>query len=218
MRYQAALHPGGAQRAPASQPIARNISFHERHEPSWHDRGVSDAVDHVAETLLRREPACGRTRVVAVDGHSGAGKTEFAHQLANRLDSPVFSLEDIYPGWHGLEATVPMLREILAALAVDELGRGHRWDWVNDRPGAPITVAPGPLLIVDGVGSGAAPVRPFLSLLVWLEATESTRKRRALDRDGDAYASWWETWAAQEHEHFAREHTAAAADIVVRTD
>ncbi|OUZ11708.1 hypothetical protein BHE97_04170 [Aeromicrobium sp. PE09-221] len=179
---------------------------------------MTDAVDHVAETLLRREPACGRTRVVAIDGRSGAGKTEFAHRLADRLDAPVFPLEEIYPGWHGLEPAVPMLRDVLAALAVDELGRAHRWDWIHDRRGVPLTIAPGPLLIVDGVGSGSAAIRPFLSLLVWLEADEATRRHRALARDGETYRPWWSVWAEQERRHLGREHTPAAADILVRTD
>ncbi|TSD63564.1 hypothetical protein [Aeromicrobium piscarium] len=179
---------------------------------------MSNAVDHVAETLMLREPVCGRTRVVAVDGRSGAGKTEFAHQLANRLDAPILSLEDLYPGWNGLEAAVHSLRGILAALAVDDLGTARRWDWADDRPGELLTVTPGPLLIIDGVGSGAARIRPFLSLLIWLQADDATRKSRALERDGATYAPWWETWAAQEHEHLVREQTAAAADIVIRTD
>ena len=178
---------------------------------------MSNAVEHVAVTLLRREPACGRSRIVAIDGRSGAGKTEFAHQLANRLDAPVFSLEEIYPGWHGLEAAIPMLRDILADLAVDEVSKTHRWDWAQDRPGAPLTVAPSPLLIVDGVGSGAAAIRPFLSLLVWLDASEETRRRRALARDGEVYRPWWTVWAEQESRLLGREHTPAAADILVRT-
>lgn len=178
---------------------------------------MTDALDHVAETLFRREPACGRTRVIAIDGRSGAGKTEFAHQLAHRLDAPVLALEDLYTGWRGLEPAVNALRDILADLAVDEVGSASRWDWEHDRPGAPLTVTPGPLLIVDGVGSGATAVRPFLSLLVWLDADESTRRRRALARDGETYRPWWDIWAEEESRHLNREHTPAAADIVVRT-
>ena len=67
------------------------------------------------------------------------------------------------------------------------------------------------------MGSGASVVRPFLSLLIWLEAPADVRRRRALARDGDTYAPFWEIWAAQEAEHFAAEGTRGVADLVVRT-
>ncbi|MFD1859097.1 4-amino-4-deoxy-L-arabinose transferase [Aeromicrobium camelliae] len=178
---------------------------------------MSSAFDVVADALAEREPACGRVRVVAVDGRSGAGKSSFAEQLAERVSAAVFSLEDVYPGWHGLEATVPIVRDVLAALAVDEFGRARRWDWERDRPGDEILVPPVPTLIVEGVGAGAMALRPFLSLLVWLEAPEPVRKERALARDGETFAPWWDVWAAQERAHFAREMTAGAADLVIRT-
>lgn len=176
------------------------------------------AVKRAAEMLTRREPACGRTRVVAVDGRSGAGKTEFAGELAQLLGAPVFSLEDIYPGWHGLEATTPILRDVLAAIAVDEVGRAHRWDWERQRPGPPLSVQPSPLLVVEGVGAGAAALRPFLSLLIWIEASDDVRRHRALSRDGDVFAPWWDIWSAQESLHFQRELTATAADLVVENN
>lgn len=175
------------------------------------------ALDLVADTLAEREPACGRVKVVAIDGHSGAGKSAFAEQLAQRLSAHVFSLEDVYPGWHGLESVVPIVRDLLAALAVDEFGRARRWDWEQNRPAEEILVPPVPILIVEGVGSGATALRPFLSLLVWLEAPEPVRKERALARDGETFAPWWDAWAEQERAHFAREMTPVAADLVIRT-
>ena len=50
-----------------------------------------------------------------------------------------------------------------------------------------------------------------------MEAPADVRKQRALDRDGDTYAPYWDVWAAQEAEHFAAEQTRRHADLVVRT-
>jgi hypothetical protein len=50
-----------------------------------------------------------------------------------------------------------------------------------------------------------------------VELDEATRKRRALARDGEAYAPYWDRWAAQEAAFIAREHPQALADRVVRT-
>jgi uridine kinase len=177
----------------------------------------SHRYDLVVAQIDARVPACGTTTVVAVDGPSGAGKTEFAAGLATVTGADVLHLEDLYPGWEGLAATPPLVADVLAAVAVGEVGSAPRWDWSRGAPGATLRVAPGRLLVLDGVGSGASVVRPFLSLLIWVEAPADVRKRRALERDGETYAPYWDTWAAQEARHFAAEQTRRHADLVVRT-
>jgi uridine kinase len=179
---------------------------------------TSHRYDEIVALIRERQPACGSTTVVAVDGPSGSGKTSLADQLAEVTGAAVLHFDDLYPGWHGLAATPPMVaRGILDAIAVDRIGKAARWDWVNDRPGPTLHVPPAPVLILDGVGSGAATIRPFLSLLIWVEAPMAVRKQRALARDGGAYAPFWDTWAAQEAAHFTAEETRRHADLVVRT-
>lgn len=174
--------------------------------------------DDLARLIDRRAPACGTTKVIAVDGPSGAGKTDFATGLGAALGSPVLHLEDIYPGWSGLDRTPALVVDgVLASLALGEPGAVARWDWENGRPSTKIRFAPTSLLILDGVGSGARVCRPFLSFLIWLDAPLSTRKSRALARDGDTYAPFWDMWAAQERAMFTSDGIKAAADVVVDT-
>jgi cytidylate kinase len=52
-------------------------------------------------------------------------------------------------------------------------------------------------------------------LLIWLEAPDSVRKNRALERDGETFAPHWERWAAQEDAMLASEHTKDRADLVI---
>ncbi|MGZ5369368.1 MAG: 4-amino-4-deoxy-L-arabinose transferase [Aeromicrobium sp.] len=174
--------------------------------------------DALAALIDRRAPACGATKVIAVDGPSGAGKTEFANALGAALGAPVLHLEDVYPGWSGLAATPELIaRGVLAALAVGDVGEVARWDWEHERRGDLIKVAPGPLLILEGVGSGARVCRPYLSLLVWLDAPAFIRKTRALSRDGEVFAPFWDMWAEQERRLFEADGTRAAAEVVVDT-
>jgi cytidylate kinase len=174
--------------------------------------------DVLAATIARRAPACGVTKVIGVDGPSGAGKTEVALTLGARLRAPVLHLEDIYPGWSGLAETPGMVvNRVLEPLAVGEIGLVARWDWEHNRPGTVMRFAPTPLLILEGVGSGARICRPFLSLLVWLDAAASVRKARALSRDGDVYAPFWDMWAEQERRLFAADDIRASAEVVVDT-
>lgn len=174
--------------------------------------------DALSALIDSRAPACGMTKVVAVDGPSGAGKTELVNTLAARLRMPVLHFDDIYRGWSSLAATPRLVRDsVLAPLAVGEIGRIARWDWQRARPSESLTFAPAPLLILDGVGSGALICRPFLSLLIWVEAPVEQRKARALSRDGETYAPFWDLWAQQEHRLFAADSIRAAADVVVDT-
>jgi cytidylate kinase len=78
-----------------------------------------------------------------------------------------------------------------------------------------VVLEPPGLLIVEGVGAGARRAAAFESLLVWLEAAPSVRKKRALDRDGDTFAPYWNMWAAQEDAMLARERTPERADVVI---
>jgi dephospho-CoA kinase len=54
-------------------------------------------------------------------------------------------------------------------------------------------------------------------MLIWVDAPEEQRYRRAMARDGDAYAPHWARWAAQERAHFAADRTRERADVRLRT-
>lgn len=173
----------------------------------------------LGELLRAASPRAGRTRVIAIDGRSGSGKSTLATLLHDELDAPVVSLEDLYGGWDGLESGVDLLvSDVLAPLAAGRTARVPRYDWVNGVWDAPVALPPPGLLIVEGVGAGARRAAAYASMLVWVEAAEQTRRRRALHRDGDTYAPHWERWAAQEAEMLMREGTRERADVVLCTE
>ena len=163
-----------------------------------------------------RPPRAGRTRVVAVDGRSGAGKTTFATALQAALGAPVVRLEDLYGGWDGLERGVDVLvSEVLEPLAAGRTALVPRYDWIAAGWDAPWALEPPGVLIVEGVGAGARRAAAYESALVWMEEPAPVRKRRALDRDGETFAAYWDAWAAQEDAMLARERTPERADLIL---
>lgn len=167
--------------------------------------------------LVRESPVrCGRTRVVAIDGRSGAGKTTLAQELSARLDAPVVSLEFLYGGWDGLERGIGLLvTEVLQPLSRGQTAHVPRYDWMRGAWDEPVSLDPPQTLIVEGVGAGARRAAAFESLLVWIEKPPPVRKKRALDRDGETFAPHWEQWAAAEDAMLARERTPGRADLIV---
>jgi uridine kinase len=166
--------------------------------------------------LLAGAPRAGLTRVVAVDGRSGAGKTSLAGVLRRELAAPVVTLEDLYGGWDGLERGIDLLvSEVLEPIAAGRAARVPQYDWVAGAWGEPWVLDPPDVLVVEGVGAGARRAARYESGVIWLEAAATVRKKRALERDGETFAPHWDVWAAQEDALLARERTAERADLVI---
>jgi hypothetical protein len=182
---------------------------------------VGRAVTRVRDLVATRPPRAGATKVIAVDGPSGAGKSTFAAALAAELGGdcdpvPVVRLDDVYPGWDGLEDGVRrVLDGVLVPLAHGRGARLRRHDWVRDEDGEVYDVPAAPVVVLEGCGAGALACAGYLSALVWVDATPTERHRRAMERDGEAYRPNWRRWADQEDAHFAREGTARRADLVL---
>ena len=152
--------------------------------------------------------------IVLIDGRSGAGKTTLAAGLAPLLGAEVVHLDDIYPGWDGLEQASEHVRLHLLGSSTP---RWQRWDWTRSRPGVWQAVASGTPLVVEGSGVLSRANRALATFAVWVELDDAERRRRAIERDGETYAPHWDRWAAQEAAFVEREHPAELADAVVRS-
>jgi uridine kinase len=187
-----------------------------------------DALSALVRAGLAAPARCGTTRVVAVDGRSGSGKSQLTTALARALAASaggrpggpvvVVRLDDVYPGWDGLLGAVPLLRRwLLQPLAAGYPAGHHTYDWARGTFGTWRPVTPGGVLLLEGVGSGAAALAPYRGLLVWVQAPDGVRRERAIRRDGETFARHWDRWAAQEEEYLRRDDPRAQADLVVDT-
>ncbi|MBG0740911.1 chorismate-binding protein [Paeniglutamicibacter antarcticus] len=162
--------------------------------------------------------------IIGIDGRSGAGKTTLALELAALLREhhkvTVFHLEDIYPGWNGLAAGVERyVSTVLTPLRNGLPAQWISWDWDNHYDGALHVTEPAEIVIMEGVGAAHSSAAPLLDVVIRVEAPADHRKARAIARDGETFAPFWDAWSVQEDELLGTIED-EAADLLVqgRTD
>ncbi|GIJ24309.1 hypothetical protein Vlu01_49330 [Micromonospora lutea] len=186
---------------------------------------VFEAYAGLARRVLAGPARLGRTRLVAVDGPSGAGKTVFATRLADALAGetsdaarpPVVHTDDLLDGWDDQLTFWHRLEEqVLTPVRAGRAGAYRRYDWTRRSflP-APVPVPVAPVLIVEGVSAARAAAVADLTLAVFVTAPQPLRLTRAVTRDGPGILPELRRWHVTERAHFAADGTEARADLVV---
>lgn len=171
-----------------------------------------EQIDLDALSAAIRDAAGSRRVVVLIDGRSGSGKSVLGERLAPRLDAQLVSLDDLYPGWDGLEDGSDAVHETV--LRARDPG-WVRWDWASGRPAEWHPIDPALAVVVEGCGALSHANRALATFGIWLELDADERRRRALERDGELFAPHWDDWAGQEDAFIAREHPRGLADLVI---
>ncbi|MEZ0354823.1 uridine kinase [Mycobacterium sp. SA01] len=172
-------------------------------------------VEDLAGEVWSRRPRLGETRLVAVDGPGGAGKSIYAARLAEACDAQVVRTDD-FASWDNPTHWWPRLEEqVLGPIAANQAAQYRRYNWSQRRFADWHTVIPGGVLILEGVSSARAAVRDRLSLSVWVETPRRIRLERGLGRDGANSEKLWQQWMSDEDAHFASDRTREHADAVV---
>ncbi|WFE48689.1 hypothetical protein [Verrucosispora sp. WMMD1129] len=186
---------------------------------------VFEAYAGLARRVLAGPARLGRTRLVAIDGPSGAGKTVFAARLADALAGvtpdaarpPVVHTDDLLDGWDDQLTFWERLEEqVLAPVRVGQAGAYRRYSWVRRRflpPPVPVPVTP--VLIVEGVSAARSSAVADLTLAVFVTAPQPLRLNRAVARDGPTILPELRRWHVTESAHFAADGTEARADLIV---
>lgn len=162
-----------------------------------------------AVRALGRNPV-GARAVVLIDGPSGAGKSTLADAVVAAWPGPVpptlVRLDDVYPGWGGLDAAIDMVgRHVLRARQDGRPAAWRRYDWATASPAEWHTVDPDRPLLIEGCGALARAHAPLSDVRVWLDADDGIRKQRALARDGGGFEAHWDQWQQDWEAYRARD-------------
>jgi hypothetical protein len=163
-------------------------------------------------------PSSASAMITLVDGPSGAGKSEYGVWLAAERGAVLVSLDDVYPGWDGLDAgSWHIHRNVLLPISQGLPGRYQRWDWRLGVPADWVEVSARRPVVIEGCGVIRREGLAIAADRVWVDAAEDVRKRRALERDGELYAPHWQRWALQEERFLALHDGRGNADLTVTT-
>lgn len=171
----------------------------------------------VVEAVLAVEAS---NPVVLIDGRAGAGKTTLSRLVAANWPltgrPQLIALDSLYPGWDGLDAGVERaLHDILRPHARGLLSTWRRWDWELETEAEAHAVSPALGVILEGCGAINPATARLADVRVWVQSPASSRKRRALDRDGEGFRPHWDRWADQEERHIRRDAPQELATLTV---
>lgn len=171
------------------------------------------AISEAIRTSPRRSELA--TRVIAIDGCGGAGKSSLAEALGSVLSAPVIATDD-FASWKSPLGWAPrFVAEVLEPLARGEPICYRRYDWTARRLSERVQVPPSPMLIIEGVGSNRLDFVAYIDFSIWVETERLERFRRGIERDGEAMAAQWSEWMAAEDTYVLREEPNKRADLVV---
>jgi cytidylate kinase len=167
--------------------------------------------------LVRARPATlGAGRLLCIDGPQASGKSTLAAAVAALVPgSEVVHVDDLLDGWEGLATVDASVDALLRPLARGEAGRYRRFDWDLGRFAETVTVAPTPLLVLEGCGAGSRLHADLATLIVWVSAPTDLRVTRGIERDGEAVREKQAQWLLDEERLFALEETRARAHVEV---
>ncbi len=184
-------------------------------------------VDLVAQIQARLTPHA--TRIVAVDGCGGSGKSTFGRALAQAGGGTLVQMDDFYrpragqPAERGADKRPasaydwPRLRDqVLRPLVAGQAAAYQRYDWPTDTLAEWHPIPPGGFVVVEGTYSLYPDLRAFYTAAVLVETPRDIRLARGIERDGEAMrAQWVEDWMPAEDRYLALYPPRTIADWVV---
>ena len=139
---------------------------------------MQDKLAELADSIRASAPAVTMpTRLVAIDGLGGAGKSTLARRLATALDGAPIVPTDDFANWDNQFEWWPrMLDQVIGPLASGDVARYQRFDWDARRLADWVELPPKPnTVIIEGVSAMRREFDPYLAYRIWVDAPPAAR-------------------------------------------
>lgn len=196
----------------------------------WRCQSVDVNFDRAIAEIGRRVAEAGDLiTLIGVDGHSAAGKSTFAANLAGRLDAPLVRGDDFYrvmdsserarltpeEGMRSYYDWQRMRDEVLLPLRSGQGATYRPYDWdLNELSGRHVIVRSAAVVVVEGLFVARPELETLIDITVLVTASPIVRgKRQALRADGTD--AWLRRWDAAETWYFKQVRPVNHFDLVV---
>jgi para-aminobenzoate synthetase len=180
--------------------------------------------------------------VVAIDGHSGSGKSTVAEAVAEAIGAVIIPCDDFFAAsvsavewdrrtpeqraadaidWRRLkrEGIEPLRRGCPSRWYAFDLLAGPRRDGTYPMRTTPTERAPKPVVLLDGAYSARPELADVLDLTVLVEAAATTRQARLAAREAAHFLRQWHArWDLAEEYYFRQVRPPSTFDVVIQTD
>jgi len=171
----------------------------------------------VEAVRLSKAPAGMATRIIAVDGPGGAGKSVLASWLGRELLAPIIHTDDFASWDHPVDWWPTLLEKVLKPIAAGDPVHYVPTNWGGPEKD-PIVIEATDFVILEGVTASREAFRPYLAYSIWVQTPRQVRLARGLKRDGTLARATWSAWMEEEDRYVERERPADHVDLVLQGD
>lgn len=198
------------------------------HSSAKPPRAVEDLLSQLPTHINGMRAYRDRRSLIAIDGHSGAGKSTIAAHVARSLLAAKVSCDDFYAGGVNVLTLDSMrladicidrarLRAVLSSLKAGCSTQHATFDWHafnGSLTSSKIATAPRPIIIAEGVYSAHPDLRDIVDVSVLVRTPPVERERRLLERE-EKLGPWEQQWHRAEDWYFKTLAPPEAFDIVL---
>lgn len=170
--------------------------------------------------------------LVALDGHSGTGKSTIAKSIAEKVGGIIVEGDDFYAGdteeeW---DARTPeekaslcidwrrLRKEALEPLLAGKSASWRPFDWKTGKGLAEdaVTRNPASVIVLDGVYSSRPELADLVDLSILVEVQDGKRRERLVGREGfSRMKDWHRHWDVAEKHYFTKVRPPSSFDFVI---
>jgi uridine kinase len=169
--------------------------------------------------------------LIAIDGHSAAGKTSLAKALAQSFsDVATVHVDDFYRvmkhderkrldakgGYEFYYDWQRLGRDVLEPLRQGQVGQYQRYDWTkNQLSDEVIEIQPNGVVVVEGCYAARPELRHYYHATLLVETSAEKRLERQRKR-ANASNEWLEKWDAAEQYYMKHYNPQSYIDLIVK--